>query len=211
MVDYKLDALCRKAEKIRMYYKGLITEIILGPPRYPSRNLKKVEKIFDPVLKTMKKDINKTSCQIKAKQINNEIIKATQMKADYQRRIVLWYELGNATFDSERRFTTGYSDENQLKYNELHRLEGIYNDYNKGQGFTYLEKIRIKLRLYPTQEQILARRFCKPEPKITLQEHLAQIMKLSARVDKTQSQQPQQTKAASWPRFQVSTRNTIEK
>jgi len=176
MVDYKLDELCSKTEMIRMYYKSPITEIILGPPRYPSRNLKKVEKIFDPVLETMKKDLNKTLSPKKIERIRKEISKAKQIKADYQRRIVLWYELGNATFDSERRFITGYTDENQSKYNELHKLEGIYSDYNKGQGFTYLEKIRLKLRLYPTEEQIVARLACKPEPRIKLEEHLALIM-----------------------------------
>lgn len=210
MVDYKLDKLCRKAEKIPMYYKSPIYEIFLGPPRYPKRKLKKVERIFAPVIKKMEKDLNNTSCRVKIKRIKNEMIKATQMKADYQRRIVLWYELGKATYDSERRFIFGNSEENQLKYNELHKLEGIYSDFNKGLGFPYLEKIRIKLRLYPTEEQISARRAGKPEPRISLQEHLTQAIKAATHEDKTPSPDGQ-TKTAFSPSWQKTTRNTLEK
>lgn len=203
IVHYKLDESCKKAEKLIKYYKSPLYEIILGPPRYPTRRLNKVVKLFDSELDNLREDlINATSVE-RTEQIYKEIIKAEQIKADYQRRIELWYELGNATFDSERRFITGYSQENQQKYNELHRLEGIYSQYNKGEGFSYLEKIRIKLRLSPTEEQIVARHTCKPEPKISLEEHLERVVKESTQLNSKTKQQHQENNAIT-SRLQVS-------
>ena len=190
-VDYGLEKLIIKAERLPIYFNWYdFHRGKLKPPDFVLGNLKeqrkenrieanknrvddkirKIHKIFDPVMETMKKDLLKEKAPERAERITEEYHKAENIVNDLESRVQRWFVAGDQILCSEynipttrliaqgyssgphgrlvyKMFTRGsYSKESiQSNIETLYETEKNYEKYNNGRGLKALEEAAKKI------------------------------------------------------------------
>jgi len=142
-----LEKLCKEAEKIKMVHKAAYMVTIFYSSAlfgYP-KNFKRLDEIFNPVLENLNEKLKAEKSPLKQKEIEANIYSVEQVKDDYYRRLILWYELGDKSVNVRifERIDNIYG----LKASQLKLLEDTYKRFNKEKGNIHLSFIKWQLSL----------------------------------------------------------------
>jgi len=184
-VDYGLEKLIIKAERLPIYYnwydfqrgKLMPPDLILGnleKQRVENRikannkrlkNVKsKIQQIFDPVMEQIKKDVNNEKNSEKAERIVAEYRKAEKIVKDYETRAEGWSVVGDQILCSEYNIPARWIIVQGCDYGKHGKVcgkltgQGYYSKESMQENFKALHEVEIDYAKYNNGQGLMALR-----------------------------------------------------